>query len=559
MSKMQRTRSTMRQEQPKQTTNSVVPQKKEQGKKSVKRGKPARKAGGTATKIDLSGDVEVSGYVELKSTNVISIGTLTNTGLATLPVVLKGNSIVIDSMRIENSTGFNDQDENKDTDGTKYTDNIFSFELEPGNDNFGTDENPIKFTSWNNDTDVSCTWATKKKANADSMTDEKTDRGYYVNVYGQYFDGNTPESAVDDDWFAFWDKDSDDKVVIDETAGDGTNPIAIYKPYNEENKLTKKDPQWYFRHSPGYLIRTDTYTDENNKQHDLDILMIPSVSSANQIKAKSYTVSDGKTEMDEYTGEISYPFRCSDDTTKEIYKQNRNEIKVISINNNGEQVEQDINGTDMYDNNLRFKSLYTKKISDEGYKANPKDRTVEDYVYINEQIKMKTGDEDSKKNFEVHFEDTTYLDKSIKRENDNGPLVLANQTDIIGYRYNDNGVYFKNDSINPTDENTFKEQACHQWIINTDMSDPDTHRFTQYDVIEHTNDITNQDMVGGSDIDGNEETEGKKYTFCEKEVHIIKGKGTDKGVLVASKLDFRGCDNVELQRTCKIRCDELYV
>lgn len=544
MSKMQRTRSTMRQEQPKQTTNSVVPQKKEQGKKSMKRGKPARKAGGTASieEAILSGNVEVGQRIDIDTQKSITIGKLVNTGSATLPVNLESDRITIKTMEGP-ELGEKDDD----------TDNVFAFTIGPGKER-GSEDKPIDFISANNNTDIQCTWGTKKVEDYASLTDDDSNRGYYVHVYGQYFNGNTTESAVDDDYFAFW-EDENDIATIDE------NTLDIYNNGNvESNPINKKKAQYYFIHTPGYLLRTDKVIEKGTNGEDtikyIDILMLPgdeyegtnydSTKKSNQIFAKYNTErsSDDISETGDYKGEFYYPFRLEDKYTVSIENGDRSQLQKIN------------KYSDVYTNNLVFDSM--NKTQGTGENA------VEIHVKPKEQILFDQSKLEGNNKYIVKFKDTSYLDKSVKQidtiTNNGGSSSTGKITE---QRYNDKGVYLKSDTIPNAqiilDGIKYNEQMCDEWIIDKDISDT---KFGLLDTISYNKD--KQDMIEGVDNDKN----GKDYTFREKKVYIINGKDISDssesiidthGKIQVGTFNLRGCTDVELQEECTIKCNELII
>lgn len=544
MSKMQRTRSTMRQEQPKQTTNSTVLQKKEQPKKSIKGGKPVRKAGVNKKieKLKLNGRVEIRNSLDINTPKLVRIKELVNEkpmittdeGSCVNPIKcnFESDNIFIKQITVKDKTSTNN-DTNEEVDTTSY----FDFIIGPGTENAGkTKEKPIIFET--SCADVKCTWATKATESyyteATSTSSEATkDWGHFIQVRGQWFDGfNNSDSTTDDDSFTFWKSQdvSDPEFTLDE------DRIEQYT----KNELAQKNPQYYFERVIGKCIRKDLYRIDG-EETEVAILMNYYTNKPNKITAEYY---DSNKTLQIYTGEISYPFRGFDNKTVEILIPTRADV-----------FEGDINEQDNYTNSMWFETMKDEE---------NKEIVINETIMYDYELGENPTDQQKKeaiesKNYKVHFNDNTKMKTSIK-DTIKPSALQSKETNVIEIRYNDNGVYQKSDNGSSTN---YIEMGCDQWIINKPIE-----KYKDSDVIKEKV----QNMVSGTQGEG--ETK-KTYTFTEKEVYIINGevKGDDglytntHGKIDCIKLQFcgddtnsiEGCTNVELQEGCTITCDDLII
>lgn len=503
----------------------------------------------TITKVLLEGNVNVGRKVDIIATDSVMIGTLSNVGSSTLPVNIETNKIDITSMnyRNESLTG----------------QNTFSFLLGPGTSAYGTKDKPIEFTSTNNNTDIQCIWGTKKVPDYDSLNDSDldSDRGYYVHIYGQYFDGNTPDSIEDDDSFCFW-KDNN------EGDPETTNQL----PYTT-NTLTKRDAQWYFKCTQGILIRTDIIkeiVDDVERTRYIDIMMIPgdieqdpeSFNYHNTIIAK-YQYTDEDIMTVDYKKEIYYPFRKNDEYTKKIYYGNR-----FGVDSEGHDLSQLVkNNFDWYCNDLIFINMRISNDTDTNGQF-----IFHDYIRPEERIVFDLTKLGTNENYKVHFKDLTFLHYSIKDyTNPNGTNATVQTSKAKEIRYNDTGYYFKQDITHPDISNfIYKEQPCDTWIIDRDISyngidDNENRKYKNKDSIRYSTNPYGQRMYNALQNTTNDDG-GKVYTFKEKEVYIIKEKYKNGnatidtfGAIQVSELKLRGCTKVELQKDCTITCNELII
>ena len=496
----------------------------------------------TITKVLLEGYVNVGRKVDIIATDSVMIGTLKNIGDKTLPVNIETNKIDITSMNYE--------------DDSLSGKNIFSFLLGPGTSAYGKENNPIKFISTNNNTDIQCVWGTKKVPGYDTLPDENDDRGYYVHVYGQYFDGNTSNNLEDDDSFCFW-KDDDEG-----------NPVTTDQiPYTTRT-LTKIDAQWYFKCTQGILIRTDIIkeiVDNVEKERYIDIMMIPGDTEQNPNDANyhntivaKYQYTDEDIMTIDYKKEIYYPFRKNDDYTKKIYYGNR-----YGVDSEGHNLSQLVkNNFDWYCNDLIFINMRISNNTDTNRRP-----IFEDYIRPEERIVFDVTKLEPDENYKVHFKDLTFLHYSIKEcNNPNGTNATVQTSTAKEIRYNDTGYYFKQDEQHEDILNfKYKEQPCDTWIIDRDISyngiDNDNRKYKNKDSIRYSTEPYGQRMYNKLQNTSNSDG-GDVYTFKEKEIFIIKGKHetTDTyGAIKVSELKLRGCTKVELQKYCTITCNELII
>lgn len=531
-------------------SGTVVKTEKSEGRKVV--------GNNSIESLNLQGELIISQSADIEVKDSISIGKITNPNTTdnnmTVKYNLEGNTIIIGDM-IQG-------DNNK-------SNFAFDFIIGPGSKTTNgkkkgeSEDDPIIFKSSIND--VKSRWYTKLRGDSYEPGDTTTDQGYYVGVFGQYFDGNTSNTG-DDDNFGFWKSNGttdnqNDVTIVDNYAnetGEGVETSSKTKRYTTSS-IGKNEAQYYFSQIPGILIRTDKYctgTDPSKLDNysDVDIYLAPGIpkiqngtiqnpedeNNCNSIIAK-YRNSDNAYVT--YTGTISYPFRKDDDKTVNISKQTRDDVanEYTSI---GENII--FAPDDMYSNDLVFESLYhTKGEIDED---NPTDTTE---IKIEEQIRMKI-EGDTKKS--VYYDDDTKCRYSIKEQFDNTKTTAKGTTNITDVRMN-KGKYSKYDSIN----GGYIEQACDKWLITRECEYKD-----ESDIY--------LDLTYDAECDSskkNDMTHGKfgEQTVSIKSVYVLnKDESThqfsvnsSEGSLACNDLQLRGCSAIELDKGCKIKCANLII